>query len=166
VPFKASSCGCSADSKARDTSYLTILNPYPPNASMELAGDLQKLAMWLAAVTKDSSALMAIFHKPSVRRFPSFVSSSYCGLCRNAANLRLRVLIDCIIQSPRLVILELHRGYSNIRRLLGQHFWGGPKGFLSTPPTTDNYSAIFFCHYTTARQVEKHGEKLRFVSCL
>lgn len=46
-----------------------------------------------------------------------------------------------------------------MRRLLGQHFWGGSKGFLESfsPADRDNYSAIYYCHYTTARNVEKHG---------
>lgn len=54
-------------------------------------------------------------------------------------------------------MIEVSRSYQDVRRLLGQHFWGGPKGILNRPGGEDNYSAIFFNHYTAGRQVEKHG---------
>jgi len=34
---------------------------------MELAGDMHALASWLDAMTQNTAALLAIFHKPSVR---------------------------------------------------------------------------------------------------
>ncbi|CAG8674210.1 14654_t:CDS:10, partial [Acaulospora colombiana] len=64
--------------------------------------------------------------------------------------------------SPRIVIIEVDRSFKDVRRLLGQHFWAGEKGFLINPPpdiASFNYSAIFYCHYTTGRMVQKHGWK-------
>jgi hypothetical protein len=84
---------CPAGSEFRDTSYLTILNPYPPNASMGLAGDLQKLALWLAAVTEKSSVLMAVFHKPSVRLISLFWLLELLRALSGCGNLRLRLAL-------------------------------------------------------------------------
>ncbi|PVG02599.1 hypothetical protein CPB86DRAFT_780008, partial [Serendipita vermifera] len=64
--------------------------------------------------------------------------------------------------SPRIVIIEVDRSFTDVRRLLGQHFWAGEKGFLINPPpdiASFNYSGIFYCHYTTGRMVQKHGWK-------
>ncbi|KIM26090.1 hypothetical protein M408DRAFT_200181 [Serendipita vermifera MAFF 305830] len=121
--------------------YFSVLNPWPPNANMELPGDMYRFVLWLAAAMddtanrdtkyRDNHPLWAVFHKPS---------------------------------APRLVIIEVSRRYPNVRRLLGQHFWGGPKGFLMDPSADENYSAIFYCHYTTGRQVEKNGWKRKWIS--
>ena len=63
-------------------------------------------------------------------------------------------------QSPRMLIIEVSRSYENLRNLLGQHFWDGPKGILKDlAAPAGNSSAIFPCHYNTGRKVEKEGNE-------
>jgi hypothetical protein len=49
-----------------DSTYLTIVHPYPPNANMLLPADKRTLALWLACCTGKQDVLRAMFHKPKV----------------------------------------------------------------------------------------------------
>jgi len=49
-----------------DSTYLTVVHPYPQNANLQLPTDRRTLALWLACCTGKSDALRAMFHKPKV----------------------------------------------------------------------------------------------------
>jgi hypothetical protein len=49
-----------------DSTYLTVVHPYPPNANLQLPTDRRTLALWLACCTGKPDVLRAMFHKPKV----------------------------------------------------------------------------------------------------
>jgi hypothetical protein len=49
-----------------DSTYLTVVHPYPPNANLQLPADRRALALWLACCTGKPEVLRAMFHKPKV----------------------------------------------------------------------------------------------------
>ncbi|KAF8504914.1 hypothetical protein F5888DRAFT_1659848 [Russula emetica] len=47
-----------------DSTYLTVVHPYPPNTNLQLPTDRRTLALWLACCTGKPDVLRAMFHKP------------------------------------------------------------------------------------------------------
>lgn len=47
-----------------DSTYLTIVHPYPLNTNLQLPTDRRTLALWLACCTGKPDVLRAMFHKP------------------------------------------------------------------------------------------------------
>ncbi len=63
-----------------DSTYLTVVHPYPPNTNLQLLTDRRTLALWLACCTGNSDVLRAMFHKPKVGLMISAPSFSRVGL--------------------------------------------------------------------------------------
>jgi hypothetical protein len=63
-----------------DSTYLTVVHPYPPNANLQLSTDRRTLALWLACCTGKPDVLRAMFHKPKVSLMISAPSFSRVGL--------------------------------------------------------------------------------------
>ena len=57
-----------------------------------------------------------------------------------------------------MVIIEVARGYAGFEKLLGSHKWSE---WLKEPriDEIDRVSKIFWCTYSTAREVEKNGDQ-------
>lgn len=56
-----------------------------------------------------------------------------------------------------MIIIEIMRNFSNFDRLLGEHRWS--EVFQNpTPENRERVSKIFYCKYSTGREVQKHGE--------
>jgi hypothetical protein len=49
-----------------DSTYLTVVYPYPLNTNLHLPTDWRALALWLACCTGTQDVLRAMFHKPKV----------------------------------------------------------------------------------------------------
>ena len=49
-----------------DSTYLTVVHPYPPNANLLLPADQRALALWLACCTGKQEVLLAMYYKPKV----------------------------------------------------------------------------------------------------
>jgi hypothetical protein len=49
-----------------DSTYLTVVHPYPPNANLLLPADQRALALWLACCAGKQEVLLTMFHKPKV----------------------------------------------------------------------------------------------------
>lgn len=69
-----------------DSTYLTIVHPYPPNANLLLPADQRTLALWLACCTGKQDVLRAMFHKPKVGSVTVYPSSVFALL----ASIRVR----------------------------------------------------------------------------
>lgn len=63
-----------------DSTYLTVVHPYPLNANLQLSMDRRALALWLACCTRKPDVLRAMFHKPKVGlmiSIPSLLIASF-----------------------------------------------------------------------------------------
>jgi len=60
-------------------------------------------------------------------------------------------------QARDMVIIEVAREYPHFDRLLGEHRWSE---FLREPSEQekDQVTKVFYCTYSTGRQVQKNGE--------
>jgi hypothetical protein len=56
---------------ADESKYLAILDPYPPNANLDLYPDQRALVLWLAS-RAGKEVLRTLFHKSSVSSFIAF----------------------------------------------------------------------------------------------
>ncbi|KAI0919209.1 hypothetical protein AcW1_003353 [Taiwanofungus camphoratus] len=64
--------------------------------------------------------------------------------------------------SPNMVIIEVNRNFPDFNNLLGEHRW---RNFLRKPSQDeeDRVSKVFYCTYSTGREVQKYGWKRIFV---
>lgn len=56
-----------------------------------------------------------------------------------------------------MVIIEVNRNFPDFNNLLGEHRW---RNFLRKPSQDeeDRVSKVFYCTYSTGREVQKYGE--------
>ncbi|EGO00551.1 hypothetical protein SERLA73DRAFT_38629, partial [Serpula lacrymans var. lacrymans S7.3] len=65
-------------------------------------------------------------------------------------------------QARDMVIIEVARDYQHFDRILGEHRWSE---FLVNPTgeLQDQITRVYYCTYSTGRQVQKYGWKRVFV---
>ena len=127
-----------------DSTYLTVVHPYPLNANLQLPSDRRALALWLACCTGKHDVLRAMFHKPKVG---PMIFPSPCVLDE------LRRLLS---QAARMVVIEVDREFERLETLLGMHSWSE---FLLAPTEEEagKSSTVFFCTYNSAKALRDAG---------
>lgn len=110
---------------------------------MELVQDCAELSRWLACIV-GKDAMIALFHKPSVR---GILTSSLLNYESDYTEM----------QSPNMIIIEIDRDFGEWNKLLGEHRWS--EVFKKcAPEDKDRVSQIFWCEFNTGRRVQKYGK--------
>jgi hypothetical protein len=116
-----------------ESKYLAIVNPYPPNANLDLYPNQRTLALWLASCA-GQEVLRSLFYKPAVSSFNVF---SYFTDAQPTHSTKF----------PEMVVVEVNYDF---HELLGQHVWSE---FLMEPTKEQRgrSSTVFYSTFNRSR---------------